>query len=235
MKSILLLHGWNYKNYTKLTTESDAWHNRKNFVNELSKKYKVYKLNFPGFCGEKEYKKAWELDDYAKYVNDYIVNNNLDNDYILGYSFGGAVALRYNTLYKTNKNIILISPAIIRNKSNSKKYINTFKLLNPLRNIIRNFYVSYIIKNNEMYYGTRFLKNTYQNIVREELINEVYNVDKNKLLIIYGIDDNMVLPHKVYDCINKDYKESIKFIDGGHDIANENYEKIIEVIEENNG
>lgn len=37
MKNILLLHGWNYKNYTGMTTSKDAWHNRENLVKELKK------------------------------------------------------------------------------------------------------------------------------------------------------------------------------------------------------
>ena len=59
-KTILLLHGWNWKNYTSLTKSKDAWDNRKDFVEKLSKKYNVNKLNFPGFCGEPEPNKEQE-------------------------------------------------------------------------------------------------------------------------------------------------------------------------------
>ena len=58
MKSILLLHGWNDENYTSQTDSKDAWDNRKVFVDKLSKDYKIYKLNFPGFCGQEEPDKA---------------------------------------------------------------------------------------------------------------------------------------------------------------------------------
>ena len=44
MKSILLLHGWNDENYTSQTKSKDAWDNRKDFVDKLSKHYKIYKL-----------------------------------------------------------------------------------------------------------------------------------------------------------------------------------------------
>ena len=66
MKSILLLHGWNYENYTNLTTSKDAWDNRKDFVDKLSKEYTIYKLNFPGFCGSPEPDKPWYLKDYVE-------------------------------------------------------------------------------------------------------------------------------------------------------------------------
>ena len=81
MKKILLLHGWNYRNYSKLTDQKDAWHNREEFVSLLSKYFDVYKVNFPGFCGEEEPKKSWNLEDYARYIKDYIDNNDLKFDY----------------------------------------------------------------------------------------------------------------------------------------------------------
>ena len=36
MKSILLLHGWNYKDYTSLTDSKDAWNKRKRFVKKIN-------------------------------------------------------------------------------------------------------------------------------------------------------------------------------------------------------
>ncbi len=231
MKRILLLHGWNYRNYTSQTKEQDAWHNRTKLVNELVKKYKVYKINFPGFCGEKEPKQAWTLTDYAKYVHTYLEENNLKVDYILGYSFGGAVAITYNRLYDNNQKLILISPAIIRNFKKSNNFIKTPKVLNPLRNKIRDFYLIHKVKTNEMVYGTKFLRATYQNIVRVELLDEVEKIDKTRLKIIYGEKDTMVNPNRVLDNINKEYKDRIFLIkDGGHDIANTHVKEIMEII-----
>lgn len=231
MKRILLLHGWNYRNYTSQTKEQDAWHNRTKLVNELEKNYKVYKINFPGFCGEKEPKQAWTLTDYAKYVHTYLEETNLKVDYILGYSFGGAVAITYNRLYDNNQKLILISPAIIRNFKKSNNFIKTPKVLNPLRNKIRDFYLIHKVKTNEMVYGTKFLRATYQNIVRVELLDEVEKIDKTRLKIIYGEKDTMVNPNRVLDNINKEYKDRIFLIkDGGHDIANTHVKEIMEII-----
>lgn len=169
-KKILLLHGWNYSNYTKLSKTNDAWDNRKKFVKELEKEYIVYKLNFPGFCGEKEPDRSWDLKDFAKYVKDYLDKNNLRVDYILGYSFGGAVAITYNNEYDNNQKLYLISPAIIRNKKKTFKFIKTPKILNKIRNKVRDFYLIYIVKNNYMKYGTKFLRNTYQVIDRKSVV-----------------------------------------------------------------
>lgn len=233
MKKILLLHGWNYRNYSSLTDETDAWHNRAEFVKILSEDYEVYKLNFPGFCcsDEPNDKSGWTLDDYALFVNDFINKNNVKPDYILGYSFGGAVAIKYVVKYDLNQKVILISPAIVRDKNNSKTYMKTPKVFDPIRNFIRDFYLINIAKNNYMVHGTKFLRNSYQNIVREELLEELIKIDPKNIKIVYGSDDKMVNPKYVLENIPQNYKKCIDIIDGGgHDIANTHAREIKKII-----
>lgn len=234
MKKILLLHGWNYRNYSNLTDQKDAWNNRKDFVSLLSKYFEVYKINFPGFCGEKEPKNAWDLEDYAKYVNDYLNKNEINPDYILGYSFGGAVAIMYNRLYDNDQKLILVSPAISRNYKNSKRFIKTPSILNPIRNFIRDFYLIHFVKNNYMLYGTKFLRLSYQNIVRRDLIKDVNNINPSNLLIIYGEKDDMVKPQYVINNLPVSFRERIIVIDdGGHNIGKTHYKKVIDIIKKN--
>lgn len=226
MKSILLLHGWNYENYTNLTTSKDAWDNRKDFVDKLSKEYTIYKLNFPGFCGPPEPDKPWYLKDYVEYVYKYIKDNKLKVDYILGYSFGGAVATLYNYMKDPTQDIILISPAIART---NVEPIN--KKPSKLRSTLRDLYLKKIVKNKYMINGTKFLNASYQNIVRIELINELNKIDPNKLLIIYGDKDEMVDPYKVYNGLDNEHKDRVVFIkDGMHDIANTHTDELISII-----
>jgi pimeloyl-ACP methyl ester carboxylesterase len=230
-KKILLLHGWNWKNYTSLTESKDVWNNRKEFVDKLSEKYDVYKLTFPGFCGEPEPERAWELSDFANYVKEYLDKNNIKPDYILGYSFGGAVAIEYNLLFDNSQKLLLVSPAITRNKEKSKHIIQTPKFMQPLRNRLRDFYLVHIIKNNYMINGTKFLNETYQNIVRVELLDELEKIDPKNIKIIYGSIDKQVNPSYVINNINPKFKDSIKVIEGGtHDIANTNADDIISII-----
>ena len=231
-KKILLLHGWNWKNYTNMTTSKDAWENREEFVLGLKEKYEVYKLNFPGFCGEKEPDKPFSLEDYASFVKDYLENNNLHVDYILGYSFGGAVALKYHLLYDNNQKIILVSPAITRNKTKSKDMIKTPKFMQKLRNLMRDWYLIHIIKNPYMVHGTKFLNASYQNIVRVELINDLNKIEDKKIKIIYGLKDDQVNPNEVINSVSNNIRKRIALIEGGgHDIANTHKEKIMEIID----
>ena len=231
MKKILLLHGWDWRNYTKLTSSKNPWHKRIKFINALKKEYEVYQLTFPGFCGEKEPKNAWTLDDYALYVNSYIRTSNIKFDYILGYSFGGAVAIRYNLLFNNFQKLILVSPAITRNTTKSIKFIPTPEILKPLRKVVKDLYLKYIIKNNYMIHGTKFLNDSYQNIVRVDLINDIQYIKPYNIKIIYGSEDNMVNPELVINSLDKEHKKCIHVINGGgHDIANTHSKEIVSII-----
>lgn len=232
MKTILLIHGWDYDNYHHRNPNKDAWENRKKFIEYLKKYYDVVYPNLPGFgiCSEPKDKK-WTLDDYAKYISEYVENNNINPDFVLGYSFGGAVAIRYKTNYNKKTRLILVSPAIVRNKVKNVHFIKTPKILDSVRRKIRDLYVIYYLKTPEMKYGTNFLRNTYQVIVREELINELKLFNSNDYIIVYGENDNMVDPNRVIGEVNQKIKKRIKVIkNGGHDIANSHTKELTDIM-----
>ena len=75
--------------------------------------------------------------------------------------------------------------------------------------------------------GTRFLNDSYQNIVRVDLINDIQYIKPYNLKIIYGTEDNAVNPYLVYENVPKEYKKRIFFIKvADHDLVN-NYSKVI--------
>ena len=233
MKNILLIHGWDYENYYG-NINHYAWDNRSKFISELSIENNVYYMDLPGFGLRKEPKvKEWTLDDYAEFINDYIIINKLDIDYILGYSFGGAVAVRYKKNYNPTIKEILVSPALIRNEDQSKRFIKTPQIMNGLRKILRDYYLINVVKNAEMVNGTNFLRNTYQNIVRDNMLPEISNMPSDDFLIIFGSEDHMVNPKLVLETIKDNLKEKIKIIDGGsHDIANTHTNQLVNIINE---
>ncbi len=229
MKSILLLHGWNDDNYTSRSTSKDAWNNRKKFVKELSKHFIIYKLNFPGFCGQPEYDKPFDLDEYARFVHLYLLNNNLKVDYILGYSFGGAVAVRYNNIYDNNQKLILVSPAISRKYSSKNiKVIDSPNIIYPIRKFFRDMYLIHIVKNPYMIYGTPFLRESYQIIVRQDIVDKVKDINKKNVTIIIGEKDQMINTDKILTEL-KDYNIHV-IKDGKHDIANTHTSELVSII-----
>lgn len=232
MKKILLIHGWDYDNYYG-RVDKEAWNNRTKFINELEKYYIVKRPDLPGFGLQKEPNvKKYTIEDYADYIHEYIVKNDYYPDYILGYSFGGAVAVTYLKKYGDVK-LILVSPALIRNHNNSKRFIKTPKILSPIRNCIRDFYLIHKVKVPEMVYGTKFLRNTYQSIVRIELADILKEFNIEDYIIIYGEKDDMVDPDRMLKLANSNIKNRIHLITGGgHDIANTHTKQLVDIINE---
>ena len=232
MKKILLIHGWDYDNYYG-RVDKEAWNNRTKFINELEKYYIVKRPDLPGFGLQKEPNvKKYTIEDYADYIHEYIVKNDYYPDYILGYSFGGAVAVTYLKKYG-DVELILVSPALIRNHNNSKRFIKTPKILSPIRNCIRDFYLIHKVKVPEMVYGTKFLRNTYQSIVRIELADILKEFNIEDYIIIYGEKDDMVDPDRMLKLANSNIKNRIHLITGGgHDIANTHTKQLVDIINE---
>ena len=230
MKNILLLHGWGYSSYTKMANHSTPWYNKQKFISKLKERYNVYTPYFPGFCGETEPAKTYDLDDYAKYIDNYIKTNNLNIDFILGNSFGGEVAIRYKTLFNSSIPIILTVPAILRKNVNSKKFISTPKIITPLRNVLRDLYVIHIKKTPEMKYGTKFLRKSYQKIVRYNLIEEVKLFKFNQVFILLGAKDTMVDTDIIYNELSKKFTNNIIIINGGHEITETNTDEVMDYI-----
>lgn len=233
MKKILLIHGWDYDNYYG-RIENEAWKNRESFVKELEKKYEVKRPDLPGFgLNPSPKSKGYDINDFAKFIKEYIAENKFYPDYILGYSFGGAVAVTYKKNYKGSEKLILVSPALIRNFNNSKKYMKTPKIIEPLRNKLRDLYLIHKVKVPEMVYGTKFLRNSYQSIVRVEITKELEEMNKKDFIIVYGSQDDMVDPNRMMSIINKDVQKRIHFIKGGgHDIANTHTKELIKIIDD---
>ena len=105
--------------------------------------------------------------------------------------------------------------------------------MNPIRNWIRDLYLIHKVKVPEMVYGTKFLRATYQSIVRVETMGNLQQIEKDNFIIIYGDQDNMVNPHRLYELSNEDIKKRIKFIkNGGHDIANTHTKELVDIVDE---
>lgn len=227
-KNILMLHGWDYEQYTKETKDTDAWDCYDELMECLRKDYNVYTLNFPGFCGESEPKGEWDVEDFASYVNDYVKKNKLKIDIVFGYSFGGAVAVLYKNKYNKSAKLFLVAPAIIRNFDNSKKFVKTPKVVEFLRKILRNLYVIYVVGTPEMKYGTKFLRNTYQIIVRRDLREELSKISPDDILLLYGDNDKAVNPEVMNESLSEPLRKRVIMVKGAdHDNIVTDYVKEI--------
>ena len=106
-KEIILLHGWAANNniYKKI-------------VDRLVSKYSVYLIDLPGFGKSIDLDKEYTLDDYVLFLKKFIETLKIDNPILIGHSFGGRIAIKFSSLYKVNK-LILVDSAGIRHRSMS--------------------------------------------------------------------------------------------------------------------
>ena len=113
-KPFLILHGWG--------SQSAKWQK----VGELltSKGLKVIIPDLPGFGESEKPKTVWNLDDYCNFVREFIDFLNLDKFYLLGHSFGGALAVKCSLRFpeKIDK-LFLVGAACVRRKSFKVKFL----------------------------------------------------------------------------------------------------------------
>lgn len=234
MKSkILLIHGWNYANYTS-SGSTDAWADRSGFIANLSKHFEVISFNLPGFCGEKDPQAPWSLDNFVSFVERKMQQEK--PDYILGYSFGGAIALRWKkTTRDTRVKAILVSPAIIRRyeKENLNIVQKILKavLSDKIVSTLRDIYLTKVIKNPYYTNANSVMRKTYRNIVALDLGDDLVYLS-DSVYLIYGENDTATPPILAKNMLEKCFKKHNLLIisGGGHDIANTHTEELISAI-----
>ncbi|KKU81784.1 MAG: hypothetical protein UY07_C0009G0021 [Parcubacteria group bacterium GW2011_GWA1_47_8] len=230
---ILLIHGWNHANYTSQGC-TNAWANRFAFTSALSQYFEVVPFNLPGFCGEKDPQVPWGLDDFVSFVAEKIKQEK--PEYLLGYSFGGAVALRFKKIAKnTQVNIILVSPAIVRHYENKNLNLTQriLKTLLPenIVAILRDVYLTNIVKNPYYLHASEVMRQTYRNIVSVDLTDDLASL-LEPVFLIYGEHDTATPPVLIKNTLSKCLvRHNVHIIPGGgHDIANTHTEKLISII-----
>lgn len=77
----------------------------------------VVALNLPGWGGSERPKEAWGLVEYAKFVKEFLNKLQINQPILIGHSIGGAIAVECIANDQIAKELIIISGAIIRNKS----------------------------------------------------------------------------------------------------------------------
>ena len=121
---IFLLHGWGCT-HTIFAALQDI----------LSKKYRVYNFDFPGFGASQEPDTVWGVEEYTSMVEQFAKENNIVSPALVGHSFGGRVSILFSSRNEVSR-LILVDAAGIKPKRPLKYYykVYTFKALKWLCN-----------------------------------------------------------------------------------------------------
>lgn len=82
-ETVIILHGWgaNLKTFAPVSKY-------------LSKKYKVYSIDLPGFGESSEPDSTYNVSSYANVVLNFIKVMDINNPTLIGHSFGGRVIMK---------------------------------------------------------------------------------------------------------------------------------------------
>lgn len=234
-KEVLLIHGWDPRFYNRNLGENVpdeiAWSYRSELINLLSRDYKLRYFNLPGFCGVPEpEKKQYNIGDFTDRLAESIKSNAQKPQLIIGYSFGGVVALDYKNRYDDSIPAVLISPAIVRKETLRSKMAHVIKngVSDGVSDVLKRHY-QYIFSR---YYrsGTSFLRNSYDLIVRQNTLSLLEKIDPMQLLLVYG-DSDVSTPWTMVERKVKDFGINYHLIPGGtHNIGKTHPEEIVKLI-----
>ena len=189
---IAILHGWDNQGHS-------SW--QQTVIRLNSRGFNVLALDLPGFGKSESPGSVWNTVDYARFVNGFLKDVDIDPVLILGHGFGGSVALRMaGDKMSTYKGLILVSPILsydvptltpsqifkLRLKRMYQymlKYPVINRLLRSVRELVRPFFgpVEYQKSTGIMH---KILKN-----IRKEDVSEILPYVRIPTLLIWGSKD----------------------------------------------
>lgn len=189
-KPLLFLHGW--------ATDSSLY---SPIIKPLSATFRVITVDLPGFGQSERPKKPLKLADYTQTIYELISHLNLNSIVIIGHSFGGKIALDYTYTYPQRvEKLILIAPSGTQSKKTLKntiltviakvgRIITTIPPFTTLANKAKNYLYTKIGQPDYLNAGE--LKETYLNIVKENIEEKMKQINKPTLLL-WGDHDTEV-------------------------------------------
>ena len=211
-KSFLILHGWN--------SGSDRWIPEAEIIAKQG--FKVIVPDLPGFGESEKLQKPWRVNDYLVWLENFTKELNIQEFYLLGYSFGGAVSAKMTVKYPQRvEKLFLVASAVIRQKTTKKtfsqkiaKIIKFFYFL-PFYKFFRKAVYKFIIRKSDYVYTEGVMKETYLNILEDDVSYKLSFISV-PTVIIWGDKDQSV-PIEDAHLINSKIKNSKLVIIPGAD------------------
>lgn len=226
---VLIFHGWGGTSY--------SWRDVSYCLSQ--KGFEVIALDLPGFGETQPPEDAWDTDDYIKFLLSFVKKLDLKDFYLLGHSFGGALALKFTFKHKELvKKLVLCDPAIIRKErlgirqkisKFGSKYFSKIIAKTPLYPFFEKaaywFAGAY-----DYYHANAIMKEIFQKVISEDMSDIAQKLNK-ECLIVWGEYDQAT-PIKDGFVLNQLIKNSqLKVIvDSGHNPHRTHKEELCKVL-----
>ncbi len=193
---VVILHGWGLsaKTFAPLVAQLKKQHGE------------VYAPDFPGFDSLHIPNKPLTLTDYADFLDRYLQKHHIKKPILIGHSFGGRVALKYQLKYPKNIAALIFTGTPGYTPVSRKKltvFITIAKIggtlfslpiLYRLKDRVRLWYY-YVVGARDFYRAEGVMRDTFKNIVKEPLIVCMEHICVPALLV-WGEHD-MIVPVEI--------------------------------------
>lgn len=225
---MLFLHGW-----------QDNLHTFDLIAPLLLPIGRIVRLDLPGFGKSETPKEDWGMDEYVRFVSDFIQKLNLHVNTIVGHSFGGRIIIKgVATKNLQARKIILIASAGIANNRNARtvilkvitKICGLIIPISPLRfwreKLRRKMYRSI----GSDYLDTGALRGTFLKIISEDLSACAKKISMPTLLI-WGENDSETPLSDAKRLSQMIRGSALKILHGaGHFVQRDSYGEVAKLI-----
>lgn len=227
---LIIFHGWG--------SNTERWQEVASILSD--KGFCVIIPDLPGFGKSEELQTAWNMNNYLKWAEEFVKEMNFQEYYLLGHSFGGALAVKLAIKYPQNvKKLFLVSAASVRKHTTKKsafknlaKIVKLFSFV-PGYAFFRKAFYKFIIRRSDYPYVSGVMKDTFKNVISEDL-SQFTGFLKIPTILIWG-DKDKSTPIDDARFMNQKIKNSkLIIIDGaGHALNRECPEVLAEKVLEN--
>lgn len=189
---IVILHGWGLSG-SKFSP----------LVKSLQKVgYDAYAPDLPGFGRSEFPKKPLVLDDYAEFLRVFLEEKRMRKAVLIGHSFGGRVAIKFSSRYAEEVVAVVLTGTpgftpIPRGKllvfialAKIGGFVFSLPVLGILKDTVRRLYY-YLVGAREFYRAEGVMRQTFKNIVQEELEVPMKQMGV-PVLLLWGAEDPIV-------------------------------------------
>ena len=166
-------------------------------VQELASRYRVVRLDLPGFGGSEFAGGDWTLDDYARFVGEFIKKLGIRVEILVGHSLGGRIIIKGLAIgiFHPQKVVLIASAGIAKRKTLRSAVILFVAKTGKAITAIPPFSLAREGLRKKLYRGigsdygdAGILKKTFLNIVREDLSESARGIAVPTLLV-WGSQD----------------------------------------------
>ncbi|MGA2417817.1 MAG: alpha/beta hydrolase [Candidatus Staskawiczbacteria bacterium] len=222
-KPFLILHGWG--------SASDRWIKEAEIISV--KGFQVIIPDLPGFGASDKLTRPWTINDYVKWFEEFVKNLNIENFYLLGYSFGGALAAKISVKYPQRvQKLFLVAAALVRKKTTQKnlsakisKFIKLFYFL-PYYGFFRKAVYKFIIRKSDYVYTEGIMTQTYLNAISDDISFNLPFI-KVPTIIIWGDKDQSVPVENAYFANEKIKNSKLVIIPGADHLIHKQLPEVL--------